>query len=329
MTLVKFIEATADYFKYSYETGATLVHQFIKLFQNNNAVLGELADELWAPGLEVTVVNKIYKSPNLQAGTLIKCTHIGTTGTTEPDWSTVGAVGSTVTDGGVTWLVIPQTGQEIATQDEVTAGTVANKVVTPATAAGCYLRIWQGTTAPTDLSGRSAWLNTNTDPAALYYYNTVKKAWQSAVAYAAGAGTAANANYVKNKDIDNYLPLAGGTMTGALTLSGAPTADLQAATKGYVDTAVSGVDGVKSSLLAKNGYIKFGNGVLVQWGGCTRSTTVSFPIPFSSTNYSVVVTPTGNNDSGYQNTRIPTKAQDSFYVAGANWNDGNWVAIGY
>lgn len=32
-----------------------------------------------------------------------------------------------------------------------------------------------------------------------------------------------------------YLKLAGGTMTGALTLSGAPTADLQAATKAYVD----------------------------------------------------------------------------------------------
>ncbi len=215
MTLVKFIEATADYFKYSYETGATLVYQFIELFQNNNAVLGELADELWAPGLEVTVVNKIYKSPNLQAGTLIKCTQIGTTGTTEPDWSTVGAVGSTVTDGGVIWSVIPQTGQEIATQDEVTAGTVANKVVTPATAAGCYLRIWQGTTAPTDLSGRSAWLNTNTDPAALYYYNVSKSAWQSAVAYAAGAGTAANANYVNSK-----LPLyidGSNAMTGGLS----------------------------------------------------------------------------------------------------------------
>ena len=34
---------------------------------------------------------------------------------------------------------------------------------------------------------------------------------------------------------NKYLPLAGGTMTGALTLKGAPTADLQAATKKYVD----------------------------------------------------------------------------------------------
>ena len=35
------------------------------------------------------------------------------------------------------------------------------------------------------------------------------------------------------------LPLAGGTLTGALTLSGAPTADLQAATKKYVDDNAS------------------------------------------------------------------------------------------
>lgn len=34
---------------------------------------------------------------------------------------------------------------------------------------------------------------------------------------------------------NKYLPLTGGTLTGPLTLKGAPTADLQAATKKYVD----------------------------------------------------------------------------------------------
>lgn len=34
---------------------------------------------------------------------------------------------------------------------------------------------------------------------------------------------------------NGYLPLTGGTMTGALTLCGQPTADMQAATKKYVD----------------------------------------------------------------------------------------------
>lgn len=37
------------------------------------------------------------------------------------------------------------------------------------------------------------------------------------------------------------LPLAGGTMTGPITLSGAPSANLHAATKLYVDTAVAGI----------------------------------------------------------------------------------------
>ena len=43
-----------------------------------------------------------------------------------------------------------------------------------------------------------------------------------------------------------YLQLTGGTMTGTLTLSGAPTGDLQAATKKYVDDHAGGV---KSALI--------------------------------------------------------------------------------
>ena len=41
--------------------------------------------------------------------------------------------------------------------------------------------------------------------------------------------------------IDDRLPKAGGTMTGALTLSGAPAADLHAATKKYVDDGLASV----------------------------------------------------------------------------------------
>lgn len=39
----------------------------------------------------------------------------------------------------------------------------------------------------------------------------------------------------------SFLKLSGGTMTGALTLNAAPTANLQAATKKYVDDEVSGI----------------------------------------------------------------------------------------
>jgi hypothetical protein len=42
--------------------------------------------------------------------------------------------------------------------------------------------------------------------------------------------------------LDDKLSLAGGTMTGALTLSGAPSSDLHAVTKLYVDNVIAGIN---------------------------------------------------------------------------------------
>ena len=55
-----------------------------------------------------------------------------------------------------------------------------------------------------------------------------------------GLGSAAYTNstaYAAASHSHNYVPLTGGTMTGALTLSGKPTAANQAANKSYVDAA--------------------------------------------------------------------------------------------
>lgn len=49
-------------------------------------------------------------------------------------------------------------------------------------------------------------------------------------------------------ELDKKLALAGGTMTGALTLSGAPTANLHAATKQYVDGVASDVTSLQSEV---------------------------------------------------------------------------------
>ena len=61
---------------------------------------------------------------------------------------------------------------------------------------------------------------------ALYYNNTSGTMKR-------GTGTTWEAAYVS---ADGYMPLSGATMTGALTLSGDPSTNLQAATKQYVDT---------------------------------------------------------------------------------------------
>ena len=56
---------------------------------------------------------------------------------------------------------------------------------------------------------------------------------------AAALGDDANFSTTVTNSIATKLPLAGGILTGDLTLSGAPTNNLHAATKAYVDSAVS------------------------------------------------------------------------------------------
>ena len=63
------------------------------------------------------------------------------------------------------------------------------------------------------------------------------------------------------------LPKNGGTMTGALTLAGAPTQDLQAATKKYVDDRASNLGNKNAKLIfattsgSATGYVQFNNAV--------------------------------------------------------------------
>lgn len=63
------------------------------------------------------------------------------------------------------------------------------------------------------------------------------------VAYNEAVETAVNAVITLSEATAaaQYLPISGGTLTGLLTLSGAPTADLHTATKKYVDDAATQV----------------------------------------------------------------------------------------
>lgn len=70
-----------------------------------------------------------------------------------------------------------------------------------------------------------------------------------------------------------YLPLAGGTMTGFLTLNAAPTAPLHAATKGYVDLLSSYTAG--TGLTLTGNIFSLTSPVLIANGG-TGSTTQNF-----------------------------------------------------
>jgi hypothetical protein len=85
-----------------------------------------------------------------------------------------------------------------------------------------------------------------------YTYGRINASWVHVLPIAGGvltglltlSGPPTTALHAASKGyVDTMLPLAGGTLTGALTLSGAPTTALMAATKGYVDGAALPVAG--------------------------------------------------------------------------------------
>ena len=81
-----------------------------------------------------------------------------------------------------------------------------------------------GATAPTNPVNGTRWFDTESGRTFIYYTDEDSSGWVDTTP-----------TYVQVGTSDEALPLAGGTMTGALTLSGAPTNSLHAATKAYVD----------------------------------------------------------------------------------------------
>lgn len=82
-----------------------------------------------------------------------------------------------------------------------------------------------------------------------------------------------------------YLPLSGGTMTGKLKLSGAPTEDMDAATKKYVDDSVGNAGGGD---MLKSVYDTNGNGIVdnaEKVNGHTVETDVPANAAFTDTTY--------------------------------------------
>ena len=86
---------------------------------------------------------------------------------------------------------------------------------------------------------------------------------------AAALGNDASFATTITNSLAGKVNLSGGTMTGALTLSGAPTADLQAATKKYVDDSISAIPAPTTNLDALTDVNTTGvaTGQLLGWNG--------------------------------------------------------------
>ena len=131
MTDVKKLQTLAGILDYPDPNDAskgTTEQQFQEYLKNHYAVMYSLvAMSLWQPGTNY-IMGQVVLSPNMPANTIARVTAAGSSGAAEPMW---GSVGSTISDGTVTYIMLPRT-VDFATQGEVTAGTVGDKMVSPA-----------------------------------------------------------------------------------------------------------------------------------------------------------------------------------------------------
>lgn len=95
--------------------------------------------------------------------------------------------------------------------------------------------------------------------------------------------------------------------------------------------------GIVAANLAANGYAKWANGLIIQWGNInvgTTDTKVTLPISFSNNAYRVICTSTWNTEAigstltkEFHNTG--GKTTSAFYIKSNYSNAMDWIAMGY
>nr|DAL25776.1 MAG TPA_asm: baseplate wedge protein [Caudoviricetes sp.] len=164
MAISKYI-STDGMLNYEGSSSPTTQQQYQEMIKSWDATFQNLLDagHLWQPGKDY-LINQVVESPSMIPNTVAKVTTPGTSGITEPTW---GAVGDTVADGTVSYLIVAKT-TETATADDVSAGTDKYKAITPAVMADLLKDIYKQAKLDAHPVGSIYESTDSTSPAALF-----------------------------------------------------------------------------------------------------------------------------------------------------------------
>lgn len=80
---------------------------------------------------------------------------------------------------------------------------------------------------------------------------------------------------------------------------------------------------------AQNGYVKLGNGLIIQWGRVSQR-TITYPVPFSSdTSFSIVVNNQAGTDGYGRPDSVSNLTRTSCMVGDLSGYPVRWIAVGY
>ena len=301
--------------------------------QNQNDILNALTKRLWQPETQYKV-GDIVASPSMPSGLVAVCVIAGATSDVEPAWT---GNETTVVDNYCTWEMRLAYSYALATNDDVqNAHDGQSAEATHLLNIGNVSKIFElvkskftalfGTdnVLPKEYGGTgvsaasadallkaligSGSIGSSSQP---IYYKDGKL-------YAGGYTFRLNHNTT-----DDKIPVFANGMLDYILKS-----ELANATTG---------GGIVAALLEQNGYVKFSNGLMLQWGVYTSGThnvTITLPIATSVTYAVIAVARTANNYgcSGSQNCQYVSNVTNKTFQAGS-YDAGNgyagfwWIAI--
>jgi len=209
----KLLNIENGYLNYEGDSNATTQQQMQQYLTNQNKVLANVVSKLWQPSTAYSVGDRIF-SPNMAPGVVAEVTTAGTSGTTEPDWTTVN---TNVTDNTVTWTMIKY-----------------------------------ATTA-------------NSQP-----LNSLLTAL---------SGVSASANKIPYFTGNNSMDVTIITDFAKTFLDDSDAATL----RNTIGATAENCGGIVAASLTTNGYVKFANGLIIQWGDISKVT-----LPANSNNNTIL-----------------------------------------
>lgn len=142
------------------------------------------------------------------------------------------------------------------------------------------------------------------------------------------------ADYATLTQLNAKAPLASPTFTGTPKSTTPASSDnsTRIATTAFVKALVGAANngGIVSANLAQNGYVKFANGFILQWGvGTANNQAITLPIAYSSANYIVVALPnTSITQTSTNNLRVITKSNSNIVLFGADSFQVLYISLG-
>lgn len=207
----------------------TTEQQFQEWLKNQNHVLRDVVKStIWQPNTSYAD-GQVIGSPNMTPNVVAKVTTRGITGSSEPVW---GAVGESLNDGTVSYILVPQTITS-ASMDDITEGTEKYKAITPAVMAQLLKDIYKQAKLDAHPVGSIYESTSDQSPADLFggTWEAMDPGRVLVSAGTASTGTVYNADdkggEEKHQLTESELPRVTVTSTGTTTSAGAHKHDIK------------------------------------------------------------------------------------------------------